>query len=54
MEHYWITWSLHSKHLSNNYEVSIQYMEVMFMPCVYTIYVRICLKVLYIVHSERQ
>lgn len=33
MEDYWITWFLHGKHVYHN-EVSIQQMEVMFVPCV--------------------
>lgn len=35
-------------------EVSICHMEVMFMPCVYTVYVRICLKRFHVFLNERR
>jgi hypothetical protein len=35
-------------------EVTIQHMQVIFMSCVYNVYVWICLKLFYVVHNNWQ
>jgi hypothetical protein len=44
MEKYWVTWFLHYENLYDNWLGSAWHVEVMFMPYIYTLYVRTFLK----------